>query len=298
MGLKTIIFYTKVAVSLAAGLLAGILGIGGIAGIAFFIFMFFLSTAILLTLKRDLIFKLGFYKAYREGVGSSLIAFMLTWSIATSLMLNQPTLYVASTSFGPHPISFTNGTVVPSNLKPLNSTFNAVYVIKSSENKTWKVMLGVYSDYDGETTLELSRCSVTYIKSDNAVKLSSTISLETLNQSKFRWGIEFSKENSKVFMTYEGKKERLEEGEVITLELRGAASTYSVHISLFENHLKLEAGPISMEDNSLNLTGTPFSDTISFVVVEEEFIYAFEYYLYTSRTIGFEEEYLVLEKPP
>jgi hypothetical protein len=249
-------------------------------------------------LKRDLIFKLGFYKAYREGVGSSLIAFMLTWSIATSLMLNQPTIYMASTSIGPHPISFPNGTLVPPNLKPLNSTFNAVYVIKSSENKTWKVMLGVYSDYDRETTLELSRCSVTYIKSGNTVKLSSTISLEKLNQSKFRWGIEFSMEDSEVFMTYEGRKERLEEGGVKTVELRGAASTYSVRISLLPDHLKLEAGPISMEDNSLNLTMTPFSDTISFVMVDEEFIYAFEYYLYTPRTIGFEEEYLVLEKPP
>ncbi len=292
------IFYTKIAVSLIAGLLAGIIGISGVTGIAFFIFTFFLSTAILITIKRDAISKLGFYKTYREGVGSSLIAFLLTWSIATSLMFGQPTIYLASSSLGPHPISFPNGTTVPSTLKPLNSTFNAIYVIKRSENKTWKVMLGVYSEYDEKTTLKLSKCEVVYLKQSNTIKLTTMIDLVELTQPKSRWNIEFSKEDSEVFASNEGIKERLEEGKTTTIELRGEDYTYVVHILYFADHLRLETEPIKVKQKGLNLTETPFSDTISYIFFDENFLYAFEYVLYTSRTIGFDEEYLVLEKVP
>ncbi|RLG47984.1 MAG: hypothetical protein DRN92_02040 [Thermoproteota archaeon] len=292
------VFYTKIAVSLIAGLLAGILGISGVAGIAFFIFTFFLSTAILLTLKREVIFNLGFYKTYREGIGSSLIAFILTWSIATSLMLGQPTIYVADSSIGPHPVSFPNGTEVPPALKPLNSTFNAIYVIKLSENKTWKVMLGVYSQYNDETALNLPKCDLIYQKAESTVKLTTTIDPEELDQIKSRWSIKFSKEDEGVFIIYEGTRELLEEGKTIDIELKEADSTYLIHILYSANQIRLETEPLKMENNSLNMTRTPFGDTISYVCLDRGFIYAFECPLYTYRSIGFGEEYLVLERPP
>ena len=292
------VFYTKIAVSLIAGLLAGILGISGVAGIAFFIFMFFLSTAILLTLRREVVFNLGFYKAYREGVGSSLIAFVLTWSIATSIVLGQPTIYVADSSIGPHPVSFPNGTEVPPALKPLNSTFNALYVIKLSENKTWKVMLGVYSKYNGETTLSLPKCDIIYQKTGNIVKLITRIDPEKLDRIKSRWSIEFSKEDEGIFIIYEGMRELLEEGKTTDIELREADSTYLIHVLYSANQIRLESEPLIMENNSLNMTRTPFSDTISYVCLDRGLIYAFERTLYIYRSIGFGEEYLVLERPP
>ncbi len=292
------IFYTKIAVSLIAGLLAGILGITGVAGIAFFIFMFFLSTAILLTIKRDFVFNIGFYKTYKEGVGSSIIAFILTWSISTSLMLGQPTIYVATSSIGPQPISFPNGTVVPPTLKPLNSTYNAIYVIKPSENKTWKVMLGVYSECKDETALDLPKCRVIYQKQYNTVKLITKIDIEELTQTKSRWGIELSKEDSEVFVFYEGIRERLEEGKATSIELKEEGSTYLIHVFYSTNEIRLETDRLKMENNNLNMTMTPFSDTTSFICLQEGFLYAFERPLYTFRTIGFDEEYLVLEELP
>ena len=298
MGLKTMIFYTKIAVSLIAGLIAGAIGISGIVGIAFFILTFFLSTALFLTLKRDTILNLGFYKIYREGIGSSFIAFLLTWSIATSLTLGQPTIYLATSSIGPHPICYSNGTPVPPSFRPLNSTFNAVYVVKLSENKTWKIMLGVYSEYEDKVILELPKCSVIYLKSNNTIELSTTISLEELTQNRTRWGIKFAKEDSIIFAVYEGTRVRLEEGRTLTIELRGDASTYLVYMTLYPDHLQIETEFLKVEGNSLNLTGTPFSDTICFICLRDNQIYAFESHIYTYRTIGFEDEYLVLEKTP
>ncbi len=292
------VFYTKIAVSLIAGLLAGILGIRGVTGIAFFIFTFFLSTAILLTLKREVVFTLGFYKTYREGVGSSLIAFILTWSVATSLMLGQPTIYVSSSSIGPHPVSFPNGTEVPPALKPLNSSFNAIYVIKLSENKTWKVMLGVYSEYKDETTLNLPKCDVIYQKAENTVKLTTTIDPEKIDRIESRWNLEFSKEEEGIFIIYEGMRELLEEGKPVDIELKGEDSTYLIHVLYSVDQIRFETGPLKMENNSLNMTRTPFSDTISYVCLDQGFIYAFERTLYTYRSIRFGEEYLVLERPP
>ncbi len=292
------IFYIKVVFSLVAGIIAGIAGMSGVKGISFFILIFFLSATIFLTFKREAVLRLGFYRTYREAIGSSLIAFLLTWSITMSILAGKPSLYTAPTTLGPHPISFSNGTMVPSKLKPLNLTFNAVYVVKPIDDKNWKLMLGVYSSLNEKTSLELSKCNLTYFKSENAFILTSSIKLEELKEPRSRWEIEFSRKNSILLIAHEGIEKKLKEGESTSIMLEGPGLSCRVRISYIKQEVRLETSPIQLDGTSLNLTGSPFKDTIVYVCLSEGRLYAFELYFNTIRTVGFEDAYLVLKRPP
>lgn len=96
------VFFIKVSASCLLGIVAGILKISAALGISLFVLLLFLTGFLYFTSGRK---ELGLYSVYREGAGTSLLGFILMWSLFLTLAGGGVTIYVVeANSSGVYPL--------------------------------------------------------------------------------------------------------------------------------------------------------------------------------------------------
>lgn len=94
------LFFLKVAASCLLGIISGILKVSAFLGVSLFILLLFLTGFLYFNSGRK---ELGLYSVYREGAGTSLLGFILMWSLFLTIAGGGITIYaVNANSTGIH----------------------------------------------------------------------------------------------------------------------------------------------------------------------------------------------------
>lgn len=108
------VYSFRLLASSLTGLLNGLLKADPSLGILAFILAYFLVTPISLRIWRDELKDLGLMALYKEAIGASLLALILTWSLAMSFTGQGIVIYaVRANQSGVHPIETLDGKILP-----------------------------------------------------------------------------------------------------------------------------------------------------------------------------------------
>lgn len=114
------VYSFRLLVSMLVGLLNGFLRLDPSIGILAFILAYFLVTPLSLRIWREELKGIGLMELYREAIGASILALILTWSLSMSFTGYGVMIYVVKANgSGVYPIETLDGRMLPPNNEDL-----------------------------------------------------------------------------------------------------------------------------------------------------------------------------------
>lgn len=277
MSPRALLFWMKIGISSVAAIVAGIFYMEAVEGMALFILALFLSSAILVTFRRSILERLTVGRVYREGIGTSLLTFLLIWALTFNLLGKAPVIYLlASRELGPQPISFVNGTLVPPGVQALGGRFNAVNIEESPEVGPVELFVGFYAKRGGVVEIELTTGRIVYdSRKDTFVIVNSSV-VEAGQNATLPWGLSCVQPPGHVFIEFDLHRVELEQGSWSQLDLSHGGVLYTISATystaMGSVNITLMSSPLEPGD----LTPTPFQNSSSLVLLQNDFLFAFE----------------------
>ena len=184
MNAKSKIYYFRLAISSLVGLLSGLINLGPLEGLSLFLLTYFLVTPISLRLWGRDLRETGLMKIYREGLGSSILALLLVWTLAINLVGPGVPMYVVRTGqSGIFPLQTMEGRVIGPNEASLVG-YNAVLLNLTNDNKIEDMLVGTYAkDLGNYVEVNLRRTRVVLYK-NGTVLIEGTYSLSDSTDMK------------------------------------------------------------------------------------------------------------------
>ncbi|RLG44294.1 MAG: hypothetical protein DRN78_00400 [Thermoproteota archaeon] len=184
MNAKSKIYYFRLAISSLVGLLSGLINLGPLEGLSLFLLTYFLVTPISLRLWGRDLREMGLMKIYREGLGSSILALLLVWTLAINLVGPGVPMYVVRTGqSGIFPLQTVEGRVIGPNEASLVG-YNAVLLNLTNDNKIEDMLVGTYAkDLGNYVEVNLRRTRVVLYK-NGTVLIEGTYSLSDSTDMK------------------------------------------------------------------------------------------------------------------
>ena len=184
MNAKSKIYYFRLAISSLVGLLSGLINLGPLEGLSLFLLTYFLVTPISLRLWGRDLREMGLMKIYREGLGSSILALLLVWTLAINLVGPGVPMYVVRTGqSGIFPLQTVEGRVIGPNEASLVG-YNAVLLNLTNDNKIEDMLVGTYAkDLGNHVEVNLRRTRVVLYK-NGTVLIEGTYSLSDSTDMK------------------------------------------------------------------------------------------------------------------
>lgn len=184
MNAKSKIYYFRLAISSLVGLLSGLINLGPLEGLSLFLLTYFLVTPISLRLWGRDLREMGLMKIYREGLGSSILALLLVWTLAINLVgLGVPMYVVRTGQSGIFPLQTVEGRVIGPNEASLVG-YNAVLLNLTNDNKIEDMLVGTYAkDLGNYVEVNLRRTRVVLYK-NGTVLIEGTYSLSDSTDMK------------------------------------------------------------------------------------------------------------------
>ncbi|MEM3870421.1 MAG: hypothetical protein QXJ39_04735 [Candidatus Korarchaeum sp.] len=150
----------RLLVSSLVGLLNGFLRLDPSIGILAFIFAYFLVTPISLRVWREELKVIGLMEIYKEAIGASILALILTWSLSMSLTGYGIAIYVVKANgSGIYPIETLDGRMLPPNNEDLFG-YNAVFLTLSNSTVN-RVRIGACIEKREELSLRIGDYNLT-----------------------------------------------------------------------------------------------------------------------------------------
>ncbi|MEM0036318.1 MAG: hypothetical protein QXJ48_06545 [Candidatus Korarchaeum sp.] len=150
----------RLLVSSLVGLLNGSLRLDPSIGILAFIFAYFLVTPISLRVWREELKVIGLMEIYKEAIGASILALILTWSLSMSLTGYGIAIYVVKANgSGIYPIETLDGRMLPPNNEDLFG-YNAVFLTLSNSTVN-RVRIGACIEKREELSLRIGDYNLT-----------------------------------------------------------------------------------------------------------------------------------------
>lgn len=150
----------RLLVSSLVGLLNGFLRLDPSIGILAFIFAYFLVTPISLRVWREELKVIGLMEIYKEAIGASILALILTWSLSMSLTGYGIAIYVVKANGGGiYPIETLDGRMLPPNNEDLFG-YNAVFLTLSNSTVN-RVRIGACIEKREELSLRIGDYNLT-----------------------------------------------------------------------------------------------------------------------------------------
>ncbi|MEM3372045.1 MAG: hypothetical protein QXO55_05520 [Candidatus Korarchaeum sp.] len=150
----------RLLVSSLVGLLNGSLRLDPSIGILAFIFAYFLVTPISLRVWREELKVVGLMEIYKEAIGASILALILTWSLSMSLTGYGIAIYVVKANgSGIYPIETLDGRMLPPNNEDLFG-YNAVFLTLSNSTVN-RVRIGACIEKREELSLRIGDYNLT-----------------------------------------------------------------------------------------------------------------------------------------
>ncbi|MEM1984502.1 MAG: hypothetical protein QXR35_00090 [Candidatus Korarchaeum sp.] len=150
----------RLLVSSLVGLLNGFLRLDPSIGILAFIFAYFLVTPISLRVWREELKVIGLMEIYKEAIGASILALILTWSLSMSLTGYGIAIYVVKANgSGIYPIETLDGRMLPPNNEDLFG-YNTVFLTLSNSTVN-RVRIGACIEKREELSLRIGDYNLT-----------------------------------------------------------------------------------------------------------------------------------------
>lgn len=150
----------RLLVSSLVGLLNGFLRLDPSIGILAFIFAYFLVTPISLRVWREELKVIGLMEIYKEAIGASILALILTWSLSMSLTGYGIAIYVVKANGGGiYPIETLDGRMLPPNNEDLFG-YNTVFLTLSNSTVN-RVRIGACIEKREELSLRIGDYNLT-----------------------------------------------------------------------------------------------------------------------------------------
>ncbi len=184
MNAKSKIYYFRLAISSLVGLLSGLINLGPLEGLSLFLLTYFLVTPISLRLWGRDLREMGLMKIYREGLGSSILALLLVWTLVINLVGPGVPMYVVRAGqSGIFPLQTMEDRVIGPNEASLVG-YNAVLLNLTTDNKIEDMLVGTYAkDLGNYVEVNLRRTRVVLYK-NNTVLIEGTYSLSDSTDMK------------------------------------------------------------------------------------------------------------------
>lgn len=164
------VYYFRIALASLVGLASGIIRLSPLEGLSLFLLAYFLVTPLSLRLWGQELRNTGLMKLYREALGSSFLALLLTWTLVMNLVGSGVPVYVVRASqSGIYPIQTVDGRVAGPEDRLL-AGYNAV-LLNISNRGIEDIYVGSYAKAAGVTEIELGNTKVRISRSNDEILL-------------------------------------------------------------------------------------------------------------------------------
>lgn len=133
MTLKDSLFWLKLSLASLTGIIAGLIGLSATEGLTLFFFTDVAAGTAFLTWKKGAVSEMGIYKAYREFLVTSFLAYFLLWTLTLNFTAGGVALYLAAPSIGIQELR----PVIPSE----NFPYNALWILNTTD-ETYTALVG------------------------------------------------------------------------------------------------------------------------------------------------------------
>ncbi len=257
---KDLVFYAKVSVLSALGLSAGVMSLYPDEGILLFVAGNFVVGALLALSSRGSLAELGLYGVFREFAGTAFLAFIFFWTLGLNATSGAPAILVAPAGGGLTPLyEPTPEGMVPGRI----GWINAAYILRF-DGSHLSMLVGRVGDVSS-----LSMGNLTVSLRDSHVQLTQEVDLPRRGDLDLGWAAVHVGEEVRIVVG----------GENLTLDDRNVSLQVEgvpVSVSLpGDGRLRASFGPIPMEGDLINLTGSPLGEVASLVIREDGRLAAF-----------------------